>query len=191
MFTIAFATFSAFWGLHMWVEHPDTIARHARAGAPSIWYLEQMMHLQLLPVTRIFRVHHNDYGGTASKPTRLMAVRLPTLSRRLNQCLQRVPATLQLRGRDQFGNWRTSHAKEYPLRLSRALGHSMVDACRSFPLHNHAADFSSVLESLRVYMPQVSNEAVHFGADFVDAIPPVHRFSAQWPDPSPPPGSQQ
>ena len=140
MFTIAFATFSAFLGLHMWVEHPDIIARHARVGAPSIWYLEQMIRLRLLPVTRVFRVHHNDYGGTANKPTRLFAVRLPTLSRRLNQCLQRVSATLQLRGRDQFGNWRTSHAKEYPLRLSRALGHSMVDACRSFPLHNHAAE---------------------------------------------------
>ena len=36
MFTIAFATFSAFHGLHMWIEHPDCTSRHRTVGAPSI-----------------------------------------------------------------------------------------------------------------------------------------------------------
>ena len=35
-YTIIFATMASFYGIAMWVEHPDTIVRHHWVGGPSI-----------------------------------------------------------------------------------------------------------------------------------------------------------
>ena len=109
-----------------------------------------------------------------------MAIRLPTLSRRLNQCKRTVPVSVVLKGKDQQGNLQTSHAKEYPLKLFRALAHAMADARRHFQLGQRERNLAMAIQVLQVYMPQLSEELAGICADFVDAILPIQRFAAQW-----------
>ena len=85
IYAIAFATLATFYGIHMWLEHPDLIQRHFEVGAVSIWLLEQLEHLVAIPVASTHRVRHCHFGGKAVKPTRLVAIRLLALARQLVQ----------------------------------------------------------------------------------------------------------
>ena len=77
---IAFATLATFYGIHMWLEHPDLIQRHFQVGAVSIWLIEQLERLVATPVASTHRVRHCHFGGKAVKPIRLVAIRLPALA---------------------------------------------------------------------------------------------------------------
>ena len=85
IYAIAFATLATFYGIDMWMEHPDTQMAHHDVGAPSIWFLEQVLRLKALPTTRSHSVQHNHYYGVSKKPTCLLAIRMPTLQTRLAQ----------------------------------------------------------------------------------------------------------
>ena len=92
IYAIAFATFAAFYGIHMWLEHPDIIQRFFDVGAASIWLLEQLECLVASPVTSTHRVRHSNFGGKAVEPARLVAIRFPALASQLVQV--KHPVTL-------------------------------------------------------------------------------------------------
>ena len=80
VYAIAFTTPAIFYGVHMWLEHPDLTQRHFHVGAASIWLIEQLERLIATPVASTHRVRRNHFGGKAIKPTRLVAIRLPALA---------------------------------------------------------------------------------------------------------------
>jgi hypothetical protein len=65
MYAIAFATRATFYGVHMWLEHPDLTQKHFQVGAASIWLLEQLERLNATPVASTHRVRHNYFLGKA------------------------------------------------------------------------------------------------------------------------------
>ena len=105
----------------MWTEHPDLVERHFSMYAASIWLLEPLRRLELLPTTRVHRVKHCEFAGTAFKPTRLFAINMPTLCTRLNDQRKWRDPTTTLVGSDPTGQWRTAQAKAYPLGCLGAL----------------------------------------------------------------------
>ena len=132
-------TLASFYGIDAWMEHPDIIEGqhgHLSKGAPSIWFLEAVKRLELLPFVRHHSAPHYKYGGQSVKPTRLFTVRMATLSQRLSQWRHVRHPSQSLRGKNEDGSWRTSRAKEYPRRLSAAIAYAMVDALRRTPVRN-------------------------------------------------------
>ena len=191
IYTIAFATLCLFHGIGMWIEHPDKFARHERSSAPSIWYLEAIQRLLCITqVVTYHKVQHNQYGGRSIKPTRIFAIRLPTLRKRFSQYRHLLPPRAVLKGKDEQGHWRTAQAKEYPRRLSAALALSMVDAALFYPIRTHmsAHQIDQVLAQLQPYMPpldQYIDAFEDYGADYVDSLLPIQRFFGSWfPPPS-------
>ena len=85
IYAIALATLATFYGVDMWMEHLDTQMAHHDVGAPSIWFLEQVLRLKALPTIRSHSVQHNNFCGVSRKPTCLLAIRMPTLQARLAQ----------------------------------------------------------------------------------------------------------
>jgi len=73
---IAFATFSAIYGIANWTEHPDLMTKHAWLAAPSIWITEQIRRIQALPNAQAHQLQHCTFGGRTRKPTRLMTVNM-------------------------------------------------------------------------------------------------------------------
>ena len=68
----------------MWVEHPDLTSAHStkgteehpHIGAASIWLLEQIQRLSVLPCTDDHHLFHNQFAGEARKPTHIMAIHI-------------------------------------------------------------------------------------------------------------------
>ena len=134
--------------------------------------------------TTVHRVKHCEFDGTAFKPTRLLAINMPTLAARLNEQRKWRDPTTTLVGSDQNGQWRTAQAKEYPPRMSRGLANSMLDAVSSPPIAFPCDDLHSFLEETDIYSPKLSQEEVQdFGADFVDNPLPVGYLTLEWSPP--------
>ena len=116
-----------------------------------------------------------------AKPTRLFAINMPTLAICLLEQKQwRAPSTT-LVGNDQFGQWRIAQAKEYPPRLSRGLANAMLDTASALPLAFRYDDLHSFLEAIEVFSPRLGQEdAMAFGADFVDNPLPIGHLTLDW-----------
>ena len=82
IYAIAFANFSAIYGIANWTDHPDLISRHAWLSAPSIWITEQVRRLQVLPNVQAHHIQHCKFGGATRKPTRLMSVNMKKVTNR-------------------------------------------------------------------------------------------------------------
>ena len=181
IFAIAYATLATFYGIDMWIEHPDILPSHTLKGAPSIWFLEQLSRLEKLPTTSVHHCPHSRFGGRSHKPTRLFAVRLPTLALRLKQWEYKARVLYSLREKNADGSWRTSRAKEYPRRLSAAIAFAMIDALKraSVSLSDHS--LSQFHEQIAPYMPQLSSaQEEEIGSDFVDSVLPISKFATEW-----------
>lgn len=112
----------------VWMEHPDLRSRHSFVGAQSIWFLEQVRRLAVLPITRIHNVLRCDYGGRSMKPTRLFTMRLYRMDFQLARCRHCRRPTSALHGTGAHGQWRTAQAKEYLPGVSAAIAGTMLDA---------------------------------------------------------------
>ena len=167
------------------MEHPDVIeGPHGQDSkeAPSVWFLEQLQRLRLLPTITIHHTPHANYGGYSVKPTRIMAVRLGSVATRLKEWQRVVKAVGTLKGKDEKGAWRTSRAKEYPRHLSAAIALAMTDAIKIIPVSfkDKCVDFA---KHIKAYMPQLRAQVSSFGADFVDNPLPIGTFSTGWEPP--------
>ena len=58
IYAITLPILAAFYGIHMWLEHPDLVERHFAVGAPSIWLLEKLERFAVLLVASTHRVRH-------------------------------------------------------------------------------------------------------------------------------------
>ena len=103
IYAIAFATLATFYGVHMWLEHPDLTPKHLQVGAASIWLLEQLERLIATPVASTHRVRHSQFGRKAVKPIRLVAIRLLALAFQLSQWKHPVRASCTLIGKNSDG----------------------------------------------------------------------------------------
>ena len=111
------------------LEHPEIPT--GIAVAPSIWYLSYLKWLGHVPSIKFHGFRQGIHGQVSSKPTRLLALRLPTLGRYLHTpqgyydttTVQKTP----LCGRDSTGSFRTAQAKEYPPSLCLAFAKSIMD----------------------------------------------------------------
>ena len=113
------------YGLFALLEHPEA---HHDPEISSIWRLELVQRICMLPGASTHAVLQGRFGQATPKPTRLLAIRLPTLDSRLEQgashtCVRGPP----LIGKDERGNFRSAKAREYPARLAKAMAMSAID----------------------------------------------------------------
>ena len=114
------------------LEHPDLPEAPDR---PSIWRLCIMHWILELPGMECFSLSQGLLGAPTPKPTRLLAVNVPSLMTELRQ--HHVTPDLPRRaaiGTNAEGQWKTMVLKEYPPAMCRALAASMVQSlqCRIF-----------------------------------------------------------
>ena len=143
-----------------------------------------MRRVAELPVTVTHRIKHCQHGGKAAKPTRLLAVRLPTLRAHLAKWTYNVVPSQILVGKNADGTWKTAQAKEYPVRLSAAIAASMMDAARAHRITRSDVQLTKLLQDISQLMLQLMEDAGDFAADFVDAPQLVHSFDLKWQPPT-------
>lgn len=94
------------------------------------------------------------YGAPSSKPTTLLALRLPTLKERLRagRVTTQLPKGYSL-GRNAQGEFQTARLKEYPPALCRNFASSIRDSMDCVPIddsNDPTADFLAVCQQLEV-----------------------------------------
>ena len=65
--------------------------------------------------------------------------------------------------------------------MSATLAQAMVDAVHRTPIAARETDLDAILQLLEPYSPPLdpyATDLAQFGADFVDNILPIHRFTA-------------
>ena len=100
----------------------------------------------------------------------------------MNMLIRWAP-TAVLHGVDSQGQWRTAQAKEYPPRLSAAIAGAMLDSAIGPAIQWEEGEYEARLEELSQFQPLLDRFATsdqQFGADYVDSLVPVDRFSLKW-----------
>ena len=108
-----------------------------------------------------------------------------TLRTRLNQWKHYVAPSTTLIGKGEDGKWRTARVKEYPLRLSAAIGFAMADSVCRTPISPFTYDPETIFAAIAPFKPILDPYLfpTDLGADYVASTEPVHRFLAQWAPP--------
>ena len=101
------------------LEHPQ---EPTDASAVSIWKLPVIQLLLQFPQVRLINVAQGLFGAATSKPTTLLALRLPSLEMDLHAGLltRQLPKGASI-GRDESGAFRTAPLKEYPPGLCKSI----------------------------------------------------------------------
>ena len=112
-------------------EHPSSATWVPQAA--SIWKLPEIDWQRQTTAAQLVRFRQGDLGQIGVKPTTLLTIRLPTLRLRIKQ--NTLPSHMHvaagpLQGKNADGTWKTSHSKEYPVLLNKALAESMLDQIR-------------------------------------------------------------
>ena len=116
------------------VEHPEPWRRPG--SSVCIWMLRWVRALLAAPAVETVSFDQCEHGQFARKPTRLLALRLPSLGERMRatpgrgRCSHRGHAPLG--GRDEQGRFRTAPAKVYPQAMCRALAGALADTLAPF-----------------------------------------------------------
>ena len=113
------------------MEHPKEPTPPDRA---SVWRTRlQQSWVQRLPWAHLHQIEQWRFGSKGVKPTTLRALGLgppdrfdAALRRHEDQCAYRPQ--VQLKGRDELGQFRTASAKEYPARLCYALCDGLLES---------------------------------------------------------------
>eukprot|EP00435_Cladocopium_sp_Y103_P016431 s113_g4.t1 len=114
------------------IEHPK---EPAEAELASIWRLPLFQLLCSLPDVELLSLSQGLLGAASMKPTNLMVLNLPGLSRSIvrHQITKDNPQGGSI-GRTSSGQWATSSLKEYPPAMSQALAEQFCHAVTSLPL---------------------------------------------------------
>ena len=133
------------------VEHPSCPSKESSA---SIWRTVLLQVFQALDDFEILNVAQGWYGAPSSKPTTLLALRLPTLKERLRagRVTTQLPKGYSL-GRNAQGEFQTARLKEYPPALCRNFASSIRDSMDCVPIddsNDPTADFLAVCQELEV-----------------------------------------
>ena len=143
------------------LEHP---AEPDEPELASIWRLDIVQILLLLPGVERHRFSQGLLGADSTKPTDLLAVNLPTLQQNIRSW--RLTADLPRKaniGRDSHGQFRTTHLKEYPPALCAALAASTVTAVTSHPIEPFEIDAQFLSQRLSM---DVGTFSEFIGPDF-------------------------
>jgi hypothetical protein len=117
------------------LEHPaEPVWDHASAA--SIWRIAYIGWLRVSRAVELLTFNQRAHRQRGLKPTSLLTLRLPTLSKYIHT--RQLPEKYQLdkqtdaplRGKDSQGVWRTSAAKEYPQSMCVALAKGFYDTSR-------------------------------------------------------------
>jgi ribonuclease HI len=117
------------------LEHPQEPEDETR---PSIWRLAMTRLLMRFPGVELIDLAQGLLGAWSPKPTRLLALNLPTLRAQLreHQISKELPKRSAI-GKGSDGSWKTSPLKEYPPAMNRALAFSF---CQWFHAHPFCAE---------------------------------------------------
>ena len=174
------------------IEHPAITnlhtRQHPRFGLPaSIWKTAEMKAVLELPEVQLHRIAQRDYSQLGTKPTFLLASRLPGFAQHL-QAFARPPleATHALVGRDASGKFRTAVAKEYPPALNQAMGSAFIAAVNAVPVATAALP-AAVRQLFDTWHTTIEEHGCNaMGVDFA-AGGGAGSGSCRPPSPSPPP----
>ena len=108
------------------LEHP---AEPEEEGSPSIWKTPIIQLLLRLPNVQRIDFAQGLFGATSRKPTTILAANSPDLIQILRKwhVTPDNPTSVNI-GKDQSGQFRTAHLKEYPPALCAALAESTWNA---------------------------------------------------------------
>ena len=114
------------------LEHPQEPEDERR---PSIWRLALTRLLLRLPNVESIDLAQGLLGAWSPKPTRLLALNLPTLRTQLRRhfVAKDLPKRSAI-GRGEDGAWKTSPLKEYPPAMNRALAFSFCQWFQANPI---------------------------------------------------------
>ena len=158
MISVLFATGGS--GL---VEHPAT-PKHTHSA--SIWKTPLFRIFAELDGFELLWVAQGLYGAPSSKPTNLLALRLPTLRQRLHEgALTGTLPKLTSLGRDERGGFRTSKLKEYPPGLCRCFSAAIRDRVDHIPFADSMEPAQAFLDVCREL--EVSLYSTRMGQDFM------------------------
>ena len=140
------------------LEHP---ADPSDEEAASIWRLTLMVMLAMHPDVETFIFEQGPLGAASRKPTRLMAARLPTLRRRLDELADPrwVPPRRRMVGRTADGAWVTGQLKEYPQKVCAGMAHAVLDAVGERREVDAPLRDEREVEELREYVEALSGPA--------------------------------
>lgn len=147
------------------LEHP---AEPAEPDAASIWRTTALRFLRSLPCIDVFRLHQGRLGAYSSKPTDLLAVRMPWLAQFLREweLTSTLPQTASI-GRSLQGEFLTSRLKEYPPAMCCAISDSFAKAFSSLPVSTVTEVPQSFLSQCKALDVDLNTEANNFmGRDF-------------------------
>lgn len=118
------------------MEHPQEPEDESR---PSIWRLAITKLLMRFSNVECIDLAQGLLGAWSPKPTRLLALNLPTLKMQLraHQISKELPRRSAI-GTGEDGAWKTSPLKEYPPAMNRALA---VSFCQWFQTHPICPNF--------------------------------------------------
>ena len=113
------------------LEHPQEPEDEDR---PSIWRLALTRLLMRFPNVEHIDLAQGLLGAWSPKPTRLLALNLPTLRTQLREhhITKELPKRSAI-GRGTDGTWKTSPLKEYPPAMNRALAFSFCQWIHAHP----------------------------------------------------------
>eukprot|EP00438_Fugacium_kawagutii_P008771 Skav211395 [mRNA] locus=scaffold1467:73053:76628:- [translate_table: standard] len=125
-FTLEMATLTVIFGGSGLVEHP---APPGEVNAASIWRQPVMHFLSQLPCTQWLQIDQGKLGAASKKPTALLAIRLPSLSKQIKawELTVQNPSATSI-GRDALGRFRTAPLKEYAPAFCCAIALGFSDA---------------------------------------------------------------
>ena len=114
------------------LEHP---AEPPEEQTASIWRTPLMQLLLALPGCCRITLAQGLWGAQSAKPTTLAVLNAPELLRdlRAGQVASEVPRHTSI-GRSSSGTWKTTHLKEYPPGLCRALAFGFLHSMEQKPL---------------------------------------------------------
>lgn len=145
------------------LEHP---AEPPEAEAPSIWKIPLVQLLFRMPNVQKVEFAQGLFGASSRKPTTLLAANSPDLIQILRKWHLTAdnPRSVNI-GKDDQGQFRTAHLKEYPPALCAALAETTWNATCIVPSDEKVqlpADFREVCQRLTI-----TDFGEYLGPDFV------------------------
>ena len=134
-------------------EHPAEAKWIKKAS--SIWRTPWVKWRYGSPCAELVHFNQGDHGQIALKPTTLLAVRLPTLRKRLatnyfpEECKGKHIETII--GLSEDGTWKTAPAKEYPPSMNRAIALAIFDAVSSRHRTTHFTEIDDCEDLMHCY----------------------------------------
>lgn len=147
------------------LEHP---AEPEEPEAASIWRTVVIRFMLQLPEIELIRVIQGKLGAFSTKPTDLLAVRMPTLA----DCLRHWELTLKAPtavsiGINHRGEFNTSRLKEYPPAMNRAISASFLSAIAQLPISTEFSMPSAFLRLCKGMAISLNTEIeCHMGKDY-------------------------